>query len=78
MSKGCLDCISLATVKAPRPGAGTDRPALSLSQEKVKLMHIMNIRWTHVDVDVKARMPRIGAPNSRAVFALITIWTPVP
>ena len=38
----------------------------------------MNVRQTHVEVDVKARTPRIGAPNSRAVFALITIWTPVP
>ena len=40
MGKGCLDCISLATVKAPRPGAGTDRPALSLNWENVRLMDV--------------------------------------
>ena len=38
----------------------------------------MNVGRTHVEVDVKPRIQRIGAPNSRAVFALITIWTPVP
>ena len=33
---------------------------------------------SYVDVDVKAMMPRIGAPSSRAVLADIRTWTPVP
>jgi hypothetical protein len=33
MGKGCFEAISLATLSAPRPGAGTDRPALSLHEK---------------------------------------------
>lgn len=33
---------------------------------------------TYVDVEVKARMPRMGQPSSRAVLADITMCTPTP
>jgi hypothetical protein len=57
-------------VSAPWPGAGIDRPALSLliGQRQGKAEELK----THVDVDVKAIIPRIGAPSSRAVLALMT------
>ena len=33
---------------------------------------------TNIDLEVNAKIPRIGAPNSKAVFAFMTMWIPVP
>jgi hypothetical protein len=35
-------------------------------------------RGTYMEVEVKARIPRMGTPSSKAVFELMTICTPVP
>jgi len=34
--------------------------------------------WTHVDVEVKERVPRIGQPSSRAVLADIRMCALTP
>lgn len=62
---------SLATVSAPRPGAGTERPAMSLRQDKLKTSKKRSQYSRHVDVGVKARIPRIGARISRTALTFI-------
>ena len=79
MGSGCFVLTSHATVRAPFPGAGTERPALSLERiEANEYCKIIDRENTYIEVDVNARIPQIGAPNLSAVFALMTIWTPVP
>jgi len=55
IGRGYLAGTSFVTVRAPRPGAGMERAALSLC------------RGTYAEVEVKARIPRMGAPSSKAV-----------
>ena len=67
-----------ATVRGPEPGAGIyQRPALSLSDgQRVENTAASDV--THEDVEVNVRIPRIGQPSSRAVFAFITMSTTAP
>lgn len=71
MCAGCSVWTSRAMESAPRPGAGTDRPALSL---KIWLASSSSIKRydTYVEVEVNAMTPRRGHPSSRAVFALMS------
>ena len=61
------------TVRAPRPGAGMGRPALSLFNDVSAGTRTFR-RETYVDVEVKVMILRMGAPSSK----LMTICTPVP
>jgi hypothetical protein len=49
---------SRATVRAPRPGAGMDRPALALDAYEILVTYRGN--QTYVEVDVNAMIPRMG------------------
>jgi hypothetical protein len=73
MGKGCFDGTSRATVRAPQPGAGMERPALSLWDPISAYLEVKCGDYTYVEVEVKASIPRMGAPSSRAVLALMTI-----
>jgi hypothetical protein len=68
-----LEVSSRAIVRAPLPGAGIDRPALSLTEKNESAFQVAAIMAkTHVEVEVNPTIPRIGHPSSKAVLALIT------
>jgi hypothetical protein len=69
IGRGYLAGTSFAMVRAPRPGAGMERPALSLCND-ISARTGTLWRGTYAEVEVKARIPRMGAPSSKGVLAL--------
>jgi hypothetical protein len=77
IGRGYLAGISFAMVRASHSEARMEQPALSLFSDVSAGTGTLR-RGTYAEVEAKARIPRMGAPSSKAVLALMTIYTPVP
>jgi hypothetical protein len=69
-------CDGKRTVTRSRNGTAsfaTTRQSVMVSK-RLSERHM----WTHVDMEVNDRMPRIGQPSSRAVLADVRMCIPTP